>query len=385
MSDRPAELLPAPLGSHLVWCVDSPGWGGSEKDLIRVFQMTRLQPQVVVCAVNIASELERFLIEADRPLIRQSSRNSWRGALVGIYRAFRLIMKYPRSVFVIWAHHHDSNRWLQVILALFRRRFLLVERLVATQSSDFARSRLSIPLKRFVARRATIIILNAHSQVEHYRDLFGLGDIPIAVISNSRPIDSVNRRVHQLWTDRLALRRSLKLSDGPIVLCVGRLDAQKDQATLIRALALLPRTDAQLVLVGDGPDREILAALAAELAPARVLFTGYQADPIPWLAAADIFVLPSIAEGLPGALIEAMAAELPSIATDIPGNCDLVLNGKTGLLVETRAPEALARAIDLLSKDKAMASDLAAAGLRRAREQYTEDKENAAWQRVFRP
>jgi glycosyltransferase involved in cell wall biosynthesis len=163
------------------------------------------------------------------------------------------------------------------------------------------------------------------------------------------------------------------------------LDGQKDQATLIRALALLPRTDAQLVLVGDGPDREILAALAAELAPARVLFTGYQADPIPWLAAADIFVLPSIAEGLPGALIEAMAAELPSIATDIPGNCDLVLNGKTGLLVETRAPEALARAIDLLSKDKAMASDLAAAGLRRAREQYTEDKENAAWQRVFRP
>jgi glycosyltransferase involved in cell wall biosynthesis len=371
--------------TETVFCIDSPGLGGAEKTLMRLLGWIGSEGVRVIHTDKVSPQVRKFLVARgipnDATLV---SGNRVSSAPRAIWRALKIIFTHPRALFVLWSHHHDSNRWLQLVLALFRRRFLLVERLVAAQRSDFARSRLSIPLKRFVASRATAIVLNAHSQVEHYRDLFELPNVPIVVIPNSRPINSINERVHQLRMDRVALRRSLQLSDSPIILCVGRLEAQKDQATLIRALAqLTSQPEAQLVLVGDGPDRKTLETLAAGLAPAQVTFTGYQPDPLPWLAVADLFVLPSLFEGLPGALVEAMAAELPCIATDIPGNRELVVGGQTGVLVERGVPTSLARAIDGLLTDKVTASHFAAEALEQAQNRYSEEIESEKWRNFF--
>jgi glycosyltransferase involved in cell wall biosynthesis len=370
--------------SNSIWCVDSPGWGGSEKDLIRVFEMAEVQPKAVICGEAITAELERFFMNRQIRLIRQHSLNSWRYAITGLWRATSLVIEFPQSVFYIWAHHHDSNRWLQLVLAIFRRRFLLVERLVTSDRADFASSRLSIPIKRFVAPRARAIVLNAHSQVEHYRQLFRLGRVSIVVIPNSRPIDAIHERVVQLRINRPALRLSLQLSDRPTVLCVGRLTNQKDQATLIRAMGeLSSQPQAQLVLVGDGPDRTELERLALELTPDRVTFTGQQSDPLPWLAAADVFVMPSTAEGLPGALIEAMAAELPCIATDIPGNRELIKHRQTGLLVPVNDPIKLSKALEEMFVSRPAAARMARAGYEWVLSGYDESKEEADWRRLL--
>ena len=135
-------------------------------------------------------------------------------------------------------------------------------------------------------------------------------------------------------------------------MCVGRLCDQKNQSTLIHAAARILRevSNVYVALLGDGPDHSSLLELSDKLMAGHVLFPGHS-DPIPWLAAADVFVLPSIVEGLPGALIEAMAAGLPCVVSDIPGNRELVRHEETGLLVPIKQPEALAIAIESLLSD----------------------------------
>ncbi len=149
--------------------------------------------------------------------------------------------------------------------------------------------------------------------------------------------------------DRREARRSLGLPDGSLVLgTVGRLDPVKDQAALLRAFAdLLPaHPEAWLILAGDGPCREELLGLAANLQIGeRVRFLGDRSDVAVVLAAMDLFVLPSIAEGMSNTLLEAMASSLPVVATRVGGNRELIEEGTNGRLVPARNPGALTAAI----------------------------------------
>ena len=116
---------------------------------------------------------------------------------------------------------------------------------------------------------------------------------------------------------------------------IGQLIARKDVATLIRAFSALPFTDRRLCIVGEGPQRAQLQDLAAQLGESsRVSFLGYRADRIALLKGFDAFVLPSALEGTPRCLLEAMAAGVPAIGTDIPGCRSLIEPGITGLLFQ---------------------------------------------------
>jgi glycosyltransferase involved in cell wall biosynthesis len=123
------------------------------------------------------------------------------------------------------------------------------------------------------------------------------------------------------------------LGPGPVIGYCGQLIRRKDLATLLTAFAQWPREDATLVLIGDGACRDELAAQAQSLKiGSRVNFVGYTPDRLEWMARFDAFVLPSICEGIPRCLMEAMALEVPVIASAIAGNRDLVKHGVTGLL-----------------------------------------------------
>lgn len=134
----------------------------------------------------------------------------------------------------------------------------------------------------------------------------------------------------------------------PVILGVGRLTEQKDFATLLRAFARVrARTETRLVILGEGESRPALLALAGELGIAReVDLPGVVADPYPYLARAALFALPSAWEGLPNALIEALAAGCPVVSTDCPsGPREILLGGRYGTLVPVRDPAAMAEAI----------------------------------------
>ncbi|WP_280724998.1 glycosyltransferase [Kitasatospora sp. MAA4] len=128
---------------------------------------------------------------------------------------------------------------------------------------------------------------------------------------------------HYAPAERRAARLSLGLDlSEPLAVCVGRLCRQKGQDVLLAAWpAVLRRVPtARLALVGGGPDAQALAAQARALPePYRVRLTGDVADPRPWLAAADLVVLPSRWEGMALAPLEAMAMARPVLLTDVPG------------------------------------------------------------------
>lgn len=374
-----------PSCPRVIWCTDSPGFGGSEINLARVLRFCEPEEHVVLASTQAAPDLQRLLESTHcKVKLMDVAPNAFPYVLQGLWRGLRTIREFPRATFFIWSHHTDSNRWLQLALALTGHRFVVVEQLVPTSRADFARSRLSIPIKRLVAAQARRVILNGWSQRETYRSVFGLKNVNLHVIPGSRPIKQITERVAFLRQDRDTLKNKLSLPSAPVILCVARLAAQKDQASLIRAIARSRAVDPPfLAFVGDGPDKGMLQHLAETLVPGRVLFAGHQADPLPWLAAADLFVLPSLAEGLPGALIEAMAAGLPCIATDIPGNSELVRDGETGRSVPVRSPDALAAAMQQLLDNPALANELAQAGLALVAREYDEALERDAWTRTF--
>jgi L-malate glycosyltransferase len=137
------------------------------------------------------------------------------------------------------------------------------------------------------------------------------------------------------------------LLPGPRVMFTGRLHPQKNLPVLLQAWTqVADRSPANLVLVGPGNDRQQLTELARSLGIAdRVQFVGAVDNPADYLRAADIFVLPSVAEGMSNSLLEAMATALPCVVSGIGGNTDLIADGLTGRLVKEPTAEAWSKAL----------------------------------------
>lgn len=208
---------------------------------------------------------------------------------------------------------------------------------------------------RWVLRAYRRIIAVSEEVRRRYVQELGVPDRRLAVVHNAIRVPPTGPR-------RLELRASL-LQGRPdhLVLTPARLHPQKGHTFLIAAAAETP--GATFVFAGDGPLRPALEAQAREQHVSnRCVFLGERTDVPELLAAADLVVLPSLFEGLPVSVLEAMAAERPVIATAIGGTDEAITPEVTGLLVPPRDPSALAAAIRRLLDDPALAQRLAAAG-----------------------
>ncbi len=151
----------------------------------------------------------------------------------------------------------------------------------------------------------------------------------------------------------------------PVLLAVGRLVAEKDHATLLAAFARVRAArPARLLILGEGPLRPALESLAAELGVAAdVALPGFDKNPFRYMARATVFVLSSRFEGLPGALVQAMACGAPAVATDCDsGPSEILRSEDEGLLVPVGDPEALAAAVLRVLGDPALRGRLAERG-----------------------
>lgn len=166
------------------------------------------------------------------------------------------------------------------------------------------------------------------------------------------------------------LRRRLNLSPRQrVVLYVGRLSPEKRVDNLIRVWPKIRQSDEtlRLVILGTGPREEELKRLAGE----GVFFAGQSADVLPWLQTAEIFVLPSVAEGISIALLEAMSCSLPVLATSGGGNPELIQHGESGWLVPPDDLSALEEALRTLVRRVDLRASLARCARLRIEKNYS--------------
>jgi sugar transferase (PEP-CTERM/EpsH1 system associated) len=185
-----------------------------------------------------------------------------------------------------------------------------------------------------------------------------------------------------------ASRAALPFSgdDVFVIGCVGRMQAVKDHLTLVRAFISLAaqHAAARLVIVGDGPTRAAaLEALRNAGLADRAWLPGTRNDVPELMRSFDVFVLPSLSEGISNTILEAMAVGLPVVATRVGGNPELVEDGTTGRLVPSSDPAALALALAgyLSSPESALAHG--AAGRRRVESRFSLDAMVAAYDAVY--
>jgi glycosyltransferase involved in cell wall biosynthesis len=167
------------------------------------------------------------------------------------------------------------------------------------------------------------------------------------------PSDKILELVNGIDTEEVVARSSYELHHPPRLIYIGRLHAQKGLDRLLKAVGLLIEQglvdDLCLQLVGNGPLWNELHNLVDKLEIGRhVQFLGQSDRVFELLQGSDIFILPSRAEGISNALLEAMSSGLPVIASNVPGNLDVITHRKNGLICSVENPDALAQAITSL-------------------------------------
>ena len=248
-------------------------------------------------------------------------------------------------------NHANIVAILAHMLARARCRLLVSERNSVSRMGANGTERIIRSLMRWLYPRADrIICVSRGIQDELVKDL-GLPKHKLCTIYNPLVVDGIRRQSAPApdhpW---------FGAGKPPVIIAVGRLTKQKDYPMLLRAFAHLRTSrDAKLVILGEGKDRSSLSESASRLGLLDdVDFVGYQENPFPWMAAAQLYVMSSAWEGLPGALLQAMACGTPVVSTDCPsGPSEILEDGRWGRLVDVGDDIGLARAMAATLDDRA--------------------------------
>ncbi len=216
-------------------------------------------------------------------------------------------------------------------------------------------------LQNMIQHAAEMIVVPSPSVADAAQNWAGIPPEKIAVIPNAVEISEF--APHQnIYGKRVGF--------------IGRLDPIKRIDDLITAISLLP-DDVTLNIYGEGGERSQIESMVDALnLTQRVKLHGAVQGPVEVLAGMDLLVLPSDAEGFGLVLIEAMAAGVPVIGTNVPGIRDVIVDGKNGILAPPRNPRALANAIERILSDESLRKTLVAGGMANV-------QENFAWPIVY--
>ena len=252
-----------------------------------------------------------------------------------------LIRERPQALLSSSAHAN--------VVALLAKRIAMVStRAVVRQAEQVTlngSSRTVSFLKRHLYRRADAVIASSQRMAHDLVRVTGVPPERIRVVPSPIVTAELFTLAHEPLSDPWFLRGA-----APVVLSVGRLHQDKDFATLIRAFAAVRRhTPARLLILGEGPARPALEALVRELGlDGDVALPGFVRNPFAYMRRAELYVLSSRTEGLPGALIQALACGAPVIATDCRcGPREVLHDGRFGRLVPVGDVAGLAQAIRL--------------------------------------
>lgn len=323
----------------------------SVESLVLGLDRTKFAPEVVALLAPspITENISRAGIPCRALDLRSKTDVARLAALPGIFARGKF------DVVHAWLFHAN-------ILARLLRPFARCPVLTSERGVEKEKSPFRVWVDRVTSPLADLVLVNAQAIAD--------------VLTTRERLDPAKIRVLENGVDLSRFAQVVPPSGPPRLICVARLDPIKAHVDLLAALPpLLARWPAlTLDLVGDGPMRGPLEEKARALGVAgSVRFLGARTDVPQLLAGAHVFVLPSLSEGMPGSVLEAMASGLPVVATRVGGTPEIVEEGKTGLLVEAGNPEALSRALSVVVEDPQLAGDYGEAGARRAKERYTRE------------
>ena len=335
--------------------------GGAERVAFEVVSRLAERGHRVAVLATVPRGGEPFTLPAgvDLSVVRAHSLAGLTRAQIGV--APSLPVRADRAVGalrpdVVWGHSLQFQTTPFVALAARRRRIPLV---VTAHIADLEAVPGAVGLAaraheatvgRAILRSATRCIAVSDAVAAHVRRLDRR--VPVDVVPNG--VD-----LRRFRPDMAA--RSDRLRAG----FLGRLVPNKGPDVAVRAVAEAARAglDVSLSVAGDGPDRAPLERLAVGLGIAdRVRFDGFVVDPERWLREIDVLIRPSTTEGMPLAVLEALAAGVAIVASDVPGNRALLRDGESALLVAVRDIHAVAGALLRIERDPLLRSRLALAG-----------------------
>lgn len=233
----------------------------------------------------------------------------------------------------------------------------------------------SYRIDRAVARCVDRYIAVSHANARYLAEEKKIPQEKITVIQNGCDLSRFNR------DDRAPQGMKTNLGfgpDDPVLLIIGRLEPQKGHAIMLQAMLAILREfpNARLLCIGEGALRSDLEQQISALGISQsVRMLGYQSNVPDWLALADVLVLPSFFEGLPLVAIEALAAGKAVVASAVDGTPEVVIDGRTGLLVPPGDSASLAEAVCRMLRDAVLRQSLALAGHDFVRRQFTRERQ----------
>lgn len=363
--------------------IEDLGAGGAERLLhVNLSSLDRTRFTGAVCHLyDRALDWRQPILDLGYPVMSLHLR-SLRDLPRGVVRLLRLLKRHP--VDLIHTHLYGANligriagaiRGVPVVSSLHNPDY---EPSILKDNPAMSRSKLRILcwLDRMSCRIARPEFVAVSQYVKCSAEKFlGVTDDRTHVIYNPIDVAFFTRRP-EIAARATALRAELGLSsDDPVIVCVARLDPQKGLRYLVEAMPILverfPRVTA--LFVGNGP--ESMRASLTERADAlhvesRVRFLGAAPDVRPYLETCDVFVLPSLYEGMGIALVEAMAMERACVSTRASAVPEVVAEEKSGLLVTPANAGELANAIVRLLSDAPLRSQMGVEGRRIALERF---------------
>lgn len=218
-------------------------------------------------------------------------------------------------------------------------------------------------IERRILQKAKKLIVLSKNLISRTRRL-GIEDCKVAVIPSGVDCTRFDPRRPEVRQKAMMLRNNFDISqDDFVVGYVGRIVPAKGLVYLLDAIRKVKHEfpNVVLLIVGEGSQKAELQKKSKDL-QIRTIFAGYQTNTPPYYALMDAFVLPSLFEGLPGVVLEAMAMQKTVIATNVGGTSDIVIDGQNGFLVPTKDSEEVAKALIRLAKDEDLKDKMGRAG-----------------------
>ena len=371
-----AERAPGAAGpteaQRVVHLVPSLEIGGLERVVYEMVLESRALAPTVVCLTQLGA----LGVELQARGIPVQVLGMERGPLVTLGRlCVRL-----RSLRPAVLHCHNLLSHLYGGLAA---RLCRIPHVVLTKHGAFLPSSgFSWHLNRWLLKRSHVVAVSAEIRARMTGLIPPNGTGSLRYIPNGISLTPYSR-----LPDRREARRRLGWSETDYLLgMVARLSEGKDHPGLLQALQRVRQTvpQARLILVGDGPMRERIEGTIRQLElDDAVVLLGERRDIPQILAALDVFVLASESEGIPLTILEAMAADLPVLATAVGGIPEVVIPDETGLLVPPQSPQLLADAILTLLRDPNRARRMGAAGCNRVKQQFDVKKVVGSYEALY--